>query len=445
MTNFRSEVPPVSCDWARRLMVLADALSDSERVALEEHIASCPACARQWRHWQRLGELLASLPSLPVSSEETQRLRARLAQVTFVPQWDCSAARQAVWRWVDSDLSPQERSSFVVHLANCDKCQALLWQAEQTIALLRSLPRVTASEAEKAALKAKLQRLRKRPTLVSFLWRVAMPVAAAATVLLAVTQWWQSVRQPLPQPPTTVARRPAPLPLEKPSVRPQQPEKPSVVSAPSPRIAQGSGKPSHPVLQPKSPRLTPPSLSSRPARLVRVPRPPLPSRPTLSQPMLPFPEPKLQPSPSALVAPTTPSVEAPAVTAPQPVLLPPAPSESLPTPSPSTSSLASIPLTEEPKTAALSPEPQELKPLAPITIEGDLSLQPPRVQLTVVPPSQRLYQRSGVALVTVPPEKRPIRPAEEQALSPDLSIPLAAERYRSHTAAIPFFRFGISW
>jgi hypothetical protein len=80
-----------------------------------------------------------------------------------------------------------------------------------------------------------------------------------------------------------------------------------------------------------------------------------------------------------------------------------------------------------------------------VTIEGDIPLQPPRVKLTVVPPSQRLYQKSGVALVTVPPEKRPVKAPEEQALTPDLSIPLAAERYRSHTASIPFFRFGISW
>jgi hypothetical protein len=45
----------------------------------------------------------------------------------------------------------------------------------------------------------------------------------------------------------------------------------------------------------------------------------------------------------------------------------------------------------------------------------------------------------------VPPERRPVKVTEEQALAPDLCIPLAAERYRSHTASIPLSRFGISW
>jgi hypothetical protein len=135
----------------------------------------------------------------------------------------------------------------------------------------------------------------------------------------------------------------------------------------------------------------------------------------------------------------------PAVTAP----LPPEPSERALSPAVPSGQVPATQLAqtmqESPVTAPITSEPRRLVELPPVTIEGDIPLQPPRVKLTVVPPSQRLYQKSGVALVTVPPEKRPVKAPEEQALTPDLSIPLAAERYRSHTASIPFFRFGISW
>ncbi len=147
-----------------------------------------------------------------------------------------------------------------------------------------------------------------------------------------------------------------------------------------------------------------------------------------------------QEQPSPVVA------EMPAVAAPLPPLAPPAPKEEAPAVAegavltPKEEAFAAAPLT-----ATAPAEPRQLVALPPVTIEGDLSLQPPRVRLTVVPPSQRLYRRTGVALVTVPPEKRPLIVPEEKALAPDLSIPLAAERYRSHTATIPFLRFGVSW
>jgi anti-sigma factor RsiW len=195
----------VSCDWVRKLMVLADGLTKEDRVELEKHLSQCPHCAAEWRKWQRLSALLRHLPSISSTPEERTELLKQLAQVPSEPELDCATVRSMIWRWIDRDLTPQERAGFVVHLANCDRCQSALWQAEQTVLMLRSLPRLKATAAEKEALKARLKRMSKRPTIVPFVWRVAFPIAAAAVLVLTVFSYWRlssynpatvAVRQP---------------------------------------------------------------------------------------------------------------------------------------------------------------------------------------------------------------------------------------------------------
>ncbi|MCS7185766.1 MAG: zf-HC2 domain-containing protein [Armatimonadota bacterium] len=437
----------MSCDWARRLMVLADSLTKEEKVELEEHLSQCPSCASEWQKWQKLFSLLSNLPSISSTHEERTQLMNSLKHVPKVPDLDCQTARSFIWRWIDNDLSAQEQASLIVHLANCDKCQAALWQAEQTVHMLRSLPKLKATAAEKEALKARLRQMSKRPTLVPFVWRVALPVAAAAALALAVIAKWQPSTH---EQALTVRRETA-----APSIARTQPTAPKLTE---PRVAERIERPKPVVRRPQVLAQTQPlakperiqTVTKRQTQLVKFQEQlqtkqmtiPKTSEPLTVVQTAPETEPKTTVSETVVV-------ESPRITEPM----------SLTVPVPSTiSAAAAVGVTpspqltpqlvqESPVTTTPVSEPRQLVVLPPITStsENDLSLQPPRVHLTVVPPSQRLYQKSGVALVTVPPEKRPVKVSEEKALAPDLSIPLAAERYRSHTATIPFFRFGISW
>ena len=357
-----------------------------------------------------------------------------------------------IWQWVDGDMAPQERASFVVHLANCDRCQSALWQAEQTVLMLRSLPKLKATAAEKEALKARLRSMGRRPTIVPFVWRVAFPIAAAAALLLII---FAQLRSPIHDQTTVVVHQPMITPSTEVEPSEQKPVVPEVAEKPS-----------------KLPKLQQPTYR-QPAFVVQLPqqKPEQTQEPTKQQiqptlaveakvkpevKKLAIPEPSIlvqsEPKPIPEVSVREPVVaEAPKLAMSSAIAVP-IPSEtptSIPSPTElfeqaPTSQSAQV-AQESPIVVPITSEPRRLVKLPPVTIEGDISLQPPRVKLTVVPPSQRLYQKSGVALVTVPPEKRPVKVTEEQALAPDLCIHLAAERYRSHTASIPLFRFGISW
>lgn len=436
----------MSCGLARKLMVLADGLTKEERTELESHLNECNACAQEWQKWQRFHALLKQLPSLSSTPEERYMLIVRLSQVPPFTDLDCATARSLIWRWVDSDLSDQELSSFVAHLANCDSCQSLLWQSEQTVRLLRSLPRLKATAREKEALKAKLRQMQKRPVAMPFVWRIALPVTAAAVLALAIVLRWQpsTSDQSISVNPATQR---APKLAEAEPIKPEPPQVTQRQTEPQPKTPQ---QPSGLSVQPQKPKKIVEKRPPEPIRVARIAGTMETKTMKTEQLLLPSPSEPVQTTP----APTPePIVHGDVVAeAPKPVVIPtitlPVPSQ-VPT-SPVTSQLEDREVTplrgqETPIVASLAPEPRQLVALPPVTVEGDLSLQPPRVKLTVVPPSQRLYQKSGVALVSVPPEKRPINVSEEKALSTELSIPLAAERYRSHTASIPLFRFGISW
>lgn len=435
----------MSCGLARKLMTLADGLTKEERTELESHLNECNACAQEWQKWQRFHAFLKQLPSLSSTPEERYRLIARLSQVPPVTDLDCATARSLIWRWIDGDLSDQELSSFIVHLANCDSCQSLLWQSEQTVRMLRSLPRLKATAREKEALKAKLRQMQKRPTVMPFVWRIAFPIAAAAVLTLAIILRWR-----LSSPDQSTSVRPTTQPSH--ILAEAQPTKPEPVA---PQATQSQTKPQPTIsqrlsglsVQPQKPRKTVTKRQVEPIRVVRITETtkmktgqlllPSPSEPVQTAPA-PTPEPTVREN---VVAEAPKSVVVPTIALPVPSQVP----TSSVTSKPEEREVPSLQRQETPVVASPAPEPRQLVALPPVTIEGDLPLQPPRVKLTVVPPSQRLYQKSGVALVSVPPEKRPIKVSEEKALSTELSIPLAAERYRSHTASIPFFRFGVSW
>ncbi|MFN4180116.1 MAG: zf-HC2 domain-containing protein [Armatimonadota bacterium] len=445
----------MSCDWARKLMVLADGLTKEEQVDLEAHLSQCPLCAEEWKRWQKLFALLSQLPSISSTPEERTQLMHSLSYVPQVPELSCSMAKSFIWRWLDSDLSEREKASLVAHLANCDKCQGFLWQAEQMSYMLRSLPRLKATAAEKEALKARLKRTSKRPTLIPFVWRVAFPVAAAAVLMLAVLAKLQS-----PTRDQTTLLQSGREGTVAPSIavtQPTRPEQPKVVKQTErtePKVRQPEVRRPQVLAQSQQPTVEPKRIQTatkQPVEKLQIAKSPEPRRteklaipepPETIAPVQTAPELTVKPEAQETVVAESPKVVVPAtVTAPIPSRT--YEGTSVPTLSPQT--LPSQPVQESPAMASLSSETRQLVALPPVTIESDLDLQPPRVKLTVVPPSQRLYQKSGVALVTVPPEKRPLKVSEEQALVPDLSIPLAAERYRSHTATIPFFRFGVSW
>ncbi|MGQ9462417.1 MAG: hypothetical protein ACUVTP_05785 [Candidatus Fervidibacter sp.] len=435
----------MSCGLVRKLMTLADGLTKEERTELESHLNECNACAQEWQKWQRFHSFLKQLPSLSSTPEERYRLIARLSQVPPVADLDCATARSLIWRWVDGDLCDQEFSSFIVHLANCDSCQSLLWQSEQTVRMLRSLPRLKATAREKEALKAKLRQMQKRPTVMPFAWRIAFPIAAVAVLTLAIILRWQpsTPDHPISVHPTA-QQTPIFAKTEPTKPEPAASQEPQIQTKPQPTTSQQLSGLS---VQPQKPKKMAVKRQPEPIRVARITET---TEMKTERLILPSPSEPVQTATAPTPEPTV--HENVVVEAPKPVVIP---TIALPVPSQVPISSATSKLEERevlplqrqetPVVASPVPEPRQLVALPPVTVEGDLSLQPPRVKLTVVPPSQRVYQKSGIALVSVPPEKRPIKVYEEKALSTELSIPLAAERYRSHTASIPFFRFGISW
>lgn len=449
-----SEVFPVSCKGARRQMVLADSLTAEETDMLQEHLRRCPACARQWQQWERLRALLANLPKVTASSEDRRQLMAHLMQspLSPAPVWDCVTTRRYLWLWLDGELSKEQRFSLIAHLADCDRCQAALWESEQTLQLLRTLPKVTATAAEKAALKAKLFRQPTRKTVMPFVWRIAAPFAAAAIVMLLVMTYQFTkpstrliVDKLTPSAPSAPrfaqeSQIKPPLPIQQPKERPiverlteqqkRMPEKrlkerpmtlklavaPTVKPYPTKREPSATQQKVKPVRVFSSPPSTPQPMPAQPLTEVLTP-------PTLPEPTVAIPSPPpIKPSLPQVPVPSEPTVVA---TIPSPSL----PSPQLEPPSPIPSSMES--------------EPRRLVSLPPISIERD-EAPLPRLQLSVIPPSQQLYRKFGVALTTVPTDKnRP--PRVNKPLSQEASIPLAAERYRSRTALISLWQIGIPW
>ena len=448
------------CGWARRQMVCPDALSDEERWALEEHIRQCPECARHFKQWERLQGLLAHLPSVAPPPDAKQKLLATLRRLPPTPlqDWDCTTTRRNLWRWLDGDLTPSEQISLLAHLAECDACQSELWVSERLLTLLRTFPRIPAPSEGKEALKKRLAFQRRRPMVF---WRIAVPLAAAAALIVALIGYG---RRNFSQggEPLTVTQRPTPTPMPSaptisapispsPKTLKAAPRVPKVVAKQEqPREAAKSAQPSQPLRSPRrlaqqpasspsvslalrpSPRKTdkrtrrlssPSSLvlqPSSPAPLTSEERPPLADAERLasepkvaSVPLMPEPKPALPPEG---VRPAEPPLAQPTET-----------------PAPPTPTLAT-PASSEGKGMALQP----------ITIEEEKPFVRPPLRLSTVPPSQRLYQRAGVAFLRVAPEKRPLSPSEP-TLSSEPSIPMAAERFRSRTAVIPLTRLGISW
>lgn len=440
------------CGWVRRCMVCLDDLSDEERRQLQEHVRQCPNCARHWQQWERLRLWLAQLPPAVPPPDAKQKLLATLRQLPHkaVDEWDCALTRRHLWRWLDGDLTPSERTSLLAHLAACDSCQAALWASERLLTLLRHLPKVPAPPESKEAIKAHLRQLQRRPTVW---WRFAVPTAAAAAIVFAlIVHPWRPAPSPdghRPGTSTHQARTPHPPKREPLSLPSKAHLQPSLSQAQAKTVS------SVPSSLPKQPRPIPLVASThQPAHPKATPRkrwtkPPQPThvavRPALSRPLVPqvvtltesrpasvLPESLMAKDPVALPSPQT---AIPSAERLQPAL--PAPSDLKALPQPAT----------PPSVASSSPasESKSLVVLPPVTIEAvDKPLARPPLRLSTVPPSQRLYQRAGVAFLKVEPEKRPIIPPEP-ALSAEPSIPMAAERYRSRTAVVPLTRLGISW
>ncbi len=448
------------CGWARRQMVCADALSDEERWALEEHVRQCPECARHWQQWERLRELLAHLPSVAPPPDAKQKLLATLHRLPSTPlqDWDCATARRHLWRWLDGDLNPSEQISLLAHLAECDACQSELWVSERLLTLLRTFPRVPAPSEGKEAIKKRLAFQRRRPMVF---WRIAVPLAAAAALIVALIGYG---RRNFPQggEPLTVTRRPTPTPtpsapgisaLTSPSPKTVKavPRMPKVVAKQKqPRKAAKSAQPSQPLRSPR--RLAQQPASSLPVSFTLRPSPRKTDKRTRllsSQSSL-----VLQPSsPAPLTSEERPSLADAERLAPEPKIASvPLMPEPKPTPPPERVRPAEPPLAQ-PTETPIPPTPTLAPPassegkwvaLPPITIEEEKPFVRPTLRLSTVPPSQRLYQRAGVAFLRVEPEKRPLLPPEPMPSS-EPSIPMAAERFRSRTAVIPLTRFGISW
>ncbi|MFA0758048.1 MAG: hypothetical protein PVTTEEND_000657 [Candidatus Fervidibacter sp.] len=453
------------CGWARRQMVCADALSDEERWALEEHIRQCPDCARHWQGWERFQALLAQLPRVAPPPDAKQKLLTTLRQspTISVPDWDCATTRRNLWRWLDGELSPSEQVSLIAHLAECDACQSELWVSERLLSLLRALPKAPAPSEGKEALKKRLAHLQRRPTV--FHWslvirRTIVPFATAAAIVAALIGY--GLRNfPQGSEPLTIARQPTlptspprspsltPSPKSLPSVKPTQRTPKALAERPRPTTATKLAQrpqPSRPMRQvaqrptmlterlPKRPMLLSrpsslvPSSLPEPMQALKV-RPPLAERPAAEQP-----------APEPQIAPTAPTTERP-----EPKLV-------MPSEAPQTveakAEAKATPLIPTPSTASLPSAPSEeggkFVALPPITIETEKPFVRPPLRLSQLPPSQRLYRKAGVAFLKVEPEKRPLILPEPMPSS-EPSIPMASERLRSRTAIIPLTRLGISW
>lgn len=431
----------LTCERARRLIVLADDLTGDEGRRLEEHLRVCPPCRGEWERWQRFWSILSSLPPASPDPGALKRLYARLAEVSTVAERDCLTTRQMIWLWLDDALPEGDQMPLFVHLAHCDECQKWFWQAERYKRLMHTLPRAQPSPERKAAL---LRRVRIHLRLHRIcVWTFRFASATAACFLLMIGLWRLVHRSSPSQTPSLVQVRP---------IAPEAKLKPPPSYHRPPPVTRG---------QQESLHLPLPSLTVQ-RRIVkhktRAPKPyafprtqkvtpqttnlPLPRRRLIAPPLPPSPQPSL----SALKPSLTPS-RGPF----SPVIIALKPKKRGPH-EPMTFSQRPQPLPlkrpaprhDLPSRPSDPPERPKLIALPPLTFELDKEpLTPSRPRLTHVPSSQRLYRRFGVAFRSVPPEKDP--PQVGEPFPTEASLPWMAERYRSRTAVIRLFQLGVSW
>jgi len=100
----------------------------------------------------------------------------------------CEAAREAMSRYLDEELSPEDRTSLEEHTASCTACRAQLAAHERTWALLARLEPVEAPDVF-AAVEARISPRRGLVALVSGLRLRTLGYAAAAALLVAAFVW----------------------------------------------------------------------------------------------------------------------------------------------------------------------------------------------------------------------------------------------------------------
>ncbi|GBC98411.1 hypothetical protein HRbin17_00923 [bacterium HR17] len=454
----------MACGWARRHMVCADWLTDEELRRLHGHLRQCPACAHRWQQWEKLRSALAHLPAVtpPPSAKAGLLADLRALPRYTVAEWDCATARRALWQWLDGDLSTVDRYSFIAHVAECDACQSVLWASGRTLALLAQLPPVHAPAEDREALKWRLRATVSRPAWT--LWRYLIPAAAALALGLGGL-WLRATLQPGSPRARTIVRAPTLHQTQPPphTVKPTLPR--GNTTQPGTLRQRPHPVAPRPLRTMLATRPTPPQPAIAPRRLRRAAGKQPPWRIVVAAPKaetqpsdriatsLPQPEGAFRPTEATHLEPSpqTPQNQTPSATPPpssqveRPVLTVP--------PISSTDTMSQL-VTAVPQVAAPQTSPHLATPAAPqrqltvlpaVTIQRDIPLAPPRVRLSALPPSQRLYQRSGVAFLKVDDDKRPSVPPENPVLSSTMSIPMAAERYRSRTAVVPLTGLGVSW
>ena len=74
--------------WEEKLFLLLDGgLNESERGAVQSHLAACAICAALERDWKLLGPAIARLPENPQTEAAVENLLAKLEKPSFGWKW----------------------------------------------------------------------------------------------------------------------------------------------------------------------------------------------------------------------------------------------------------------------------------------------------------------------------------------------------------------------
>ncbi len=141
----------------------------------------------------------------------------------------CADGRGKLELYVEGELPPGEAARLGGHLRECASCQALRADIEGGRALLSDLAADDLDAADLAAVRAAVRKRLAEPKTSWPLWKLLLPVAAAASVLVALgllsRNWWsQPTQPPRVATVTEVPASPAPpVPVAEPSRPPTAP------------------------------------------------------------------------------------------------------------------------------------------------------------------------------------------------------------------------------
>ncbi len=455
-------MPDQTCLEVRRWILKGETDAHRDASPFSEHLRNCRRCRTLLVQWEQIEGLLRTLPRLHAGAEEREKAKIRYRHAAPVLPIACSAADRMIWDWVDGLLDEEEWSSLSAHFSVCDQCLRKWHVSHNLDGALATLPRLEASAAKKQAIKARLTSAKKGQTAVTWTVRAAVGLGLAYLLFLVAVGWKPRIssdRTAVLTHPSVVLRSPIAAGPEQTASTP-----PSPVLSPQTEGTVVTVRPSTVPSKVRTAAERRPlrALPLSPRRPVSKEKPVLANVAKMQSPQVVTETMIAEKRTGSVVSPVNGvGTKEPAESEKEPMEEPLIVQETPKTQAsgiqtgetekqpgrPITEQEKPVLIAREEKTEVLAPEKEPveggMKPMGIVTVERDWSVLPPRITFSLVPSSQRLYERYGVALKVVSTTRE--RPRVQEPLSPEPPIAWSAERYRSRTATVPIMQLGVSW